>query len=355
MAKNTILVVDDEKENIDLLKLIFDSGKYQIACCSSGKHAIEYLTKNYRNVAMILLDYSLPVIDGLTVLKVLHKKGITKIIPVVMMPSERSEENMSKCYENGATDVLRKPLMPAVVKGRVNNLIDLFETKNKLQSTVNVQTNKINEQSTELKAFNDRVIEVLSTVVEFRNLESGEHIKKIKKLTRVLAEMAYRLYPEEYNLNPEEISIMESASALHDIGKIAIMDSILLKPGRLTEDEFEVIKSHTTLGCEILDQIEELQDEHYMEVSRNICRHHHERYDGKGYPDGLVGEDIPIEAQIVAIADAYDALVGSRIYRDAFDKDKAFKMIMNGECGVFSDNILTCFEKARPLLEKIEE
>ena len=191
----------------------------------------------------------------------------------------------------------------------------------------------------------------MSSIVEFRNLESNAHIKKIKGITRIMAQAMIKLYGREYRLTPEKVDVIESASALHDIGMIAIPDAILLKPGKLTPDEFEVVKSHTTRGCEILEQIKELQNKDYIEISYNICRHHHEKYDGSGYPDHLAGDDIPVEAQIVSIVDGYDSLISDRSYRDAFDMAKAYSMIINGDAGVFSDKILDCFKRSRLLIE----
>lgn len=353
MEKNTILVVDDDAESIEHLKNIFKDDKYNVKTCSNGKDALDYLTKNHKDVAIILLDLTMPVIDGGVLLRVLNTKGITKIIPVIICTSKRGMHRIQECYDNGAVDIILKPFVRNLEKGHIKNIIDMYQVKVNLQSKVNEQTLKINEQNEELRKYKDRLIEMVSTVVEFRNLESGDHIKRIKYMTRVIAQICYELYADKYSLTPEKVKIIESASALHDIGKIAISDSILLKPGRLTKDEFEVIKSHTTQGEEILDRIKELQDEGSRKISHNIVRHHHERYDGKGYPDNLIGEEIPIEAQIVSIVDAYEALVGERVYRDAYEKTEAYNMIMNGECGAFSEEILTCFKKAIPTLEKM--
>lgn len=353
MAKNTILVVDDDASSIEHLINIFKDDSYNVKTCSNGKEALDYLTKNHKDVAVILLDLTMPVIDGGVLLRVLNTKGITKIIPVIICTSERGLHRVQECYDNGAVDIILKPFDSTLEKGHIKNVIEMYQVKVNLQSKVNEQTLKIKEQNEELRKYNDRLVEIMSTVVEFRNLESGDHIKRIKRMTRVIAEMCLRLYADKYDLTPEYVNMIESASALHDIGKIAISDTILLKPGRLTKDEFEVIKSHTTQGEEILDQIKELQDEKSRIISRNIVRHHHERYDGKGYPDNLKGEEIPIEAQIVSIVDAYEALVGERVYRDAFEKDKAFNMIMHGECGAFSTEMLDCFEKSKLTLESL--
>lgn len=209
-------------------------------------------------------------------------------------------------------------------------------------------------QAEKLQQSNVKIIDILGTVVEYRNLESGEHINRVKGFTKILAERLMEEYPE-YGLTPKSVEMISSASALHDIGKIAIPDHILLKPGRLTEEEFDYMKSHTTRGCDILNSIEGVWDDSYGKLSYDICRHHHERYDGKGYPDGLKGEEIPIAAQIVSVADVYDALVTERVYKGAYTKDEAFHMIVNGECGVFSPKLLECFRHVRKDFEALAD
>ena len=204
-----------------------------------------------------------------------------------------------------------------------------------------------------LRENNQQIIDMLGTVVEYRNLESGEHIKRVKGYTGILAECAMKEYPE-YGLTEEKIHTIVAASSLHDIGKITIPDSILLKPGRLTEDEYEYMKSHTIRGCELLDEIDQEWEPDYKKVSYEICRHHHERYDGKGYPDGLKGEEIPISAQLVSVADVYDALVNERCYKDAYSPDEAYRMIINGECGVFSPKLMEVFRKVRRDFEEMK-
>ena len=355
MAKDIILVVDDDELNIDIIASIFEKDHYRVESCNSGKEALAYLTKNHKEIAVILIDLSMPGVDGGVLLKVLNAKNITKMIPVVVVTAETDPQRFVECYENGAADIITKPFISVVIRGRINNIIDQYNTKIDLEAKVNAAITKLKVQNSQLHGFNARLIEVLSTIVEFRNLESGEHIKRIKKMTRILTEKIVELYGEEYNLKADDVEIFENASAVHDIGKIVISDTILLKPGRLTADEFEVIKSHTTMGCEVFKQIEDMLEKKYTKVSRNIIRHHHERYDGKGYPDNLVGENIPIEAQIVSIIDAYEALVGERIYRDAFDPEEAYNMIMNGECGAFSKKLLEGFSMVRPELEKVAQ
>ena len=244
-------------------------------------------------------------------------------------------------------DFVHRPFDNRLVRKRVRNVVSLYQYQEELEQKVEKQTSVLRkqfrllqQQAESLRRSKEKVIDILGTVVEYRNLESGEHIKRVKGYTRILAERLQQDYPE-YELTQERIEVIVAASALHDVGKIAIPDSILLKPGKLTQEEFEYMKSHTTKGCEILNSIEDAWDEEYKKVSYVICRHHHERYDGKGYPDGLKGEDIPITAQIVSIADVYDALVNERVYKSAFSKEKAFQMIVTGECGVFYRSFLT--------------
>lgn len=350
MARSTILISDDDEENRNFLKSLFQDD-YTVAVTENGRQAMEYLLANHQDVAILLLDMHMPVIDGRALLKVLKVKKVTDRIPVVMMTTTLDSALVKECYDNGAVDFILKPFTPEIVVGRVKNTISLYHSSAQLKSIISQQTAQIKEKNQELKAYNDRLMEVMSTIVEFRNLESNAHIKKIKGISRILAEAIIKHYGKEYHLTPEKMEVIVSASALHDIGMISIPDSILLKPGKLTPDEFEVVKSHTTRGCEILDQIKELQNKEYIEVSYNICRHHHEKYDGSGYPDHLSGEAIPVEAQIVSIADVYDSLISDRSYRDAFDMDKAYSMIVGGDAGVFSENILDCFKRSRLLIE----
>ena len=350
MARTTILISDDDEENRNYLKSLFQED-YTVAVTENGRQAMEFLMQNHQDVAILLLDVHMPVVDGRALLKVLKVKKVTDRIPIVMMTTTLDSDLVKECYDNVAVDFILKPFTPEIVVGRVKNTISLYHSSAQLKSIISQQTAQIKEKNQELKAFNDRLMEVMSSIVEFRNLESNAHIKKIKGISRILAQAMIKLYGKEYRLTPEKVEIIESASALHDIGMIAIPDAILLKPGKLTPDEFEVVKSHTTRGCEILEQIKELQNKDYIEVSYNICRHHHEKYDGSGYPDHLAGDAIPIEAQIVSIADVYDSLISDRSYRDAFDMDKAFSMIIGGDAGVFSEKMLDCFKRSRLLIE----
>lgn len=344
-----ILVVDDEEINRSILEYIL-SDEYEVVTAGDGEEALEVIEREQDKLAVVLLDIYMPKLDGFGVLRYLSAHGLIEKLPVLMISAESSPVNEREALTYGASDFLRKPFDPIVVRQRVNNVVELFIYKESLEQQVERQIGRIKKQARELKESRLRIIDVLGTVVESRNLESGEHIQRVKQFTKILATKAAALYPE-YGLSAERIRMISAASALHDIGKIAIPDSILLKPGRLTPEEFNIMKGHTIKGCEILEHIENAWDEEYGRVSYEICRHHHERYDGSGYPDGLIGEEISIEAQLVSIADVYDALINARVYKSAYDKERAYNMIINGECGAFSPKLIDCFIACREDLE----
>ena len=229
-----------------------------------------------------------------------------------------------------------------------------YYTKRHLEELVKLQTSVLKKQALELRRMNERILETMSNVGEFRNLESGNHVKRVKDFTRILAGHLAKACPE-YQLDREAVDVITAAAALHDVGKIAIPDAILLKPGRLTVQEFEVMKTHTTKGCEIIAMLGDIQEGEYGRASYEICRYHHERYDGGGYPEGLKGEEIPIAAQIVSLADVYDALVSERCYKSAYTAEEAYDMIMRGDCGQFSPKLLSCLREARGELEEKAE
>lgn len=351
-----ILIVDDSDMNRDILTEILED-ESPVMEAADGREALEILEKLHDDIAVVLLDLIMPQTDGFAVLETMKKKGWMEKIPVLVITGEDSVEIERKSFEYGASDFVRKPFDSILVKRRVNNVTDLYMYKDRLEHKVEEQTKKLREQNRLLKVQADRlrennarILEALGTIVESRNLESGEHIMRVKDFTRILAEELMKECPE-YELTPDKVDVIVSASSMHDIGKIAIPDSILLKPARLTQEEFECMKSHTTRGCDILKSMKGAWDDNYGEACYEICRHHHERYDGRGYPDGLLGEDIPISAQIVSVADVYDALVSERVYKSAYSKEEAFHMIMRGECGAFSPKLLNCFKNARQQME----
>lgn len=358
MNRTTILIVDDIDINREILCEIFKE-EYSILEADRGELAMELLHKKKDEICVVLLDVIMPGMNGFEVLGQMKEKGLLSKIPVLLITAETSMDVEKKGYQMGVSDIIRKPFDSYIIEQRVKNIIELYYHKNNLEQQVEEQTKilrkqfmVLKKQAEQLKDTNNRIIDTMSTVVEFRNMESGEHIKRIKGFTRVLAEFAAKYY-KEYGLNDEKIEVIVSASSLHDVGKIAIPDNILLKPARLTAEEFEIMKSHTTRGCEILDTITDIQDKTYHEASYEICRHHHERFDGRGYPDGLKGDDIPIAAQIVSVADVYDALVSERVYKAAYTKEEAYRMIQEGECGMFSPKLLECLKMAKDKMEAL--
>ena len=358
--KQKILVVDDMELNRDTLEEILED-EYDVIKAESGEVALTQVDKYGKEIKAVLLDLLMPGMDGFAVMDAFKQKDYMNNIPVIIISSETTVDVERSCFEYGVADFIHKPFDFSLVLRRVRNIVDLYLYKDELEDKVESQTDMLRKQYKLLKVMADRlqksnvqIIDILGTVVECRNLESGEHVKRVKGFTKIMAKQVKKDYPE-YGLDDDTVEMISAASALHDIGKIAIPDSILLKPGKLTDEEYEFMKSHTTKGCEILDNIEGAWDEKYGKLSYEICRHHHERFDGRGYPDKLKGDEIPISAQIVSVADVYDALVCERVYKSAFSKEQAFHMIIQGECGVFSPKLMECFKKVKPEFEKLSD
>lgn len=350
MNKSTILIVDDVDINREILCEVFRG--YNTIQAANGREAIDIIEANPDGISVVLLDVVMPVMDGVAVLEEMKKRGWLDSIPVLLITGEATTQVERKAYRLGVSDIIKKPFDAFIAKQRTKNVIELYYNKRHLEEMVDLQTKVLRKQAEELLSVNDRIVDVMSNVVEFRNLESGDHVKRVKTFTNILAKYVAQEYPE-YNLDKNAINMITSAAALHDVGKIVIPDAILLKPGRLTPEEFEVMKTHTTRGCEVIDMLADIQQGEYGKVSYEICRHHHERYDGRGYPDGLKGEEIPISAQIVSVADVYDALVNERCYKAAFTTEEAYRMISGGECGTFSPKLMHCFELAREEFEAV--
>lgn len=352
MSRNTLLIVDDMEINREILMDIFEE-QFETLEASDGNEAIEQLKAHQDEIALMFLDLQMPNKNGLEVLKYMNLQNLMEKIPVIMITGEATVESDVNAYELGVSDIIYKPFAEAIVIRRTLNLIELFESRMNLEEKLERRTQELIKSREKLSKNNEFLIDALSSVVEFRSMESGEHIQRVKYFTNIILKYLKKLYPE-YGLTDDQIHLITHASALHDIGKIAISDSILLKPGKLTKDEFEVMKTHTTTGCEILEKFKQ-EDNDFYRYCYDICRHHHERYDGAGYPDHLEGEDIPIWAQVVSIVDVYDALVSKRVYKIPYAVDEAARMIREGECGTFSPKILDCFEQAKSVLFELTE
>ena len=331
----TILIVDDEEINQLILAEEFKAA-YNIIVADNGHQAIEIINSG-RPISAIFLDLMMPVIDGLGVLKEMNKSGMISHIPVFIVTAADTDSMLQKAYDLGAVDVIRKPFMRSFMRCRVDNIIELYRHRENLKSV-------IDDKVEQIRHMNEMMVTSLANIIEFRDGESGEHVKRISGLTKIILTDIVANYPEYY-MTEEAIDKISSASILHDVGKIAIPDSILNKPGRLTSEEFETMKLHTVKGCEILVNMTEFLDEMTYKYSYDICRHHHERWDGRGYPDALKGDEISIWSQVVAIADVYDALISPRVYKAPYEHSIAVKMIYNGECGAFNPKVLESFNR----------
>ncbi|MCM1569449.1 MAG: response regulator [Roseburia sp.] len=344
MSRNTILIVDDAEINRDLLKCIFEE-QYEILEASNGMDAMKIIEAKKDELAVIFLDLVMPKATGLVVLEFMSLKGYMDSIPVIMITGEATAATDEKAYEYGASDIIYKPFDSKVVMRRTKNIVELFEHRRHIEQELEERTKALDESRKKLEKSNEFLVNALSSVVEFRSLESGEHIHRVKCYTKIMLKYVKKFYPE-YELTKEKINLITNASALHDLGKIAIPDNILLKPGKLTEIEFREMKKHTLYGCELLEKFKQ-EDNEFYNYCYEICRWHHERYDGNGYPDKLKGEEIPIWAQVVSLADVYDALISPRVYKTPYAVKEAIRMIVEGECGVFSDKMLRCFDLAK--------
>lgn len=330
-----ILIVDDSEMNHDMLSDML-SDDYDIVEAADGEEALSILKERVYDIDLVLLDIIMPAVDGFGVLDVMKRYHWIDNTPVIMISSETSQSYIRKAFELGVTDYIIRPFDSFIIHKRVSNTLMLYRKQKKLLSA-------LEEQVYENEKNNSMMINVLAHIVEFRNGESGMHVHHIKQLTSILLQNLIEK-TDKYRLTENDILLISTASSLHDIGKISIDDKILNKPGRLTAEEFEVIKTHSIIGAEMLQDLHNTHNYPLFDKAYEICRWHHERYDGKGYPDGLKGEEIPISAQVTSLADVYDALTSNRCYKKAFSHEKAMEMILDGQCGAFNPVLLQCLK-----------
>ena len=341
--KRKILIVDDSEMNRLLLSDML-SNEFDIIEAENGMEAAAILHNQEHEISLMLLDIVMPIMDGFEMLTVMNKNGWIKSVPVIMISAETVPSYMDKAYDLGVLDYISRPFDERVVQRRVTSTIMLAAKQKEL-------AHMVTEQLYEKEKDNRLMIEILSNIVEFRNGESGLHVLHIHTLTELLLKKLIEK-TDKYNISKKDIPLICNASALHDIGKIAVPGEILNKPGKLTKEEFEIMKTHSAAGAKMLSCIPLRENEPLIQVGYQICRWHHERYDGKGYPDGLKGEEIPIAAQVVALADVYDALTSKRVYKDAFSHEVAVNMILNGECGIFNPILMECLTEISETLKK---
>ena len=341
--RQKILIVDDAELNRDILKEILGE-TYSYLEAENGNQAIQIMGEN-PGIDLMLLDINMPQMNGFEVLKWMKQSQCIEETPVIMISSEESVDIMRKAYEMGITDYITRPFDSVIVKKRVQNTLGLYANQKHLIKVVYDQVYEKEEN-------NNIMIRILSNVLGSRNSESSEHILHIRTATELMLRKLVKT-TDAYPLTEADIALITTASSLHDIGKIRIPEEILNKPGRLTDEEFKIMKTHSELGASIIEEMHFLQDNPLVHTAWEICRWHHERWDGKGYPDGLKGEEIPICAQVVSVVDVYDALTSERCYKKAFDHDTAIQMILDGQCGQFNPILLKCLKELSPQLSKM--
>lgn len=346
MRKDTILIVDDSEMNRSILADMLGEN-YDIIEAEDGLQAIEALQRMHASIDLVLLDLVMPQMDGFGVLDAMNENHWIDDIPVIMVSAEKEAAQIERAYGMGATDFIMRPFDTFIVRHRVVNTLLVYAKQKQLISMVE-------EQLYEKEKYSNTMIDILSHIVEARNGESGLHVLHVRAITDFLLRKL-RQRTDQYALTEDAITLISNASALHDIGKIGIDEKILNKPGRLTDEEFKIMKTHSLIGAKMLEGENLDQDDPLVKTAYEICRWHHERYDGRGYPDGLSGDEIPIAAQVVALADVYDALTSERVYKAAFDHDTAIRMILNRECGSFNPLLLDCLrENAEDLRLKLK-
>ena len=348
VEKGTVLIVDDDAINREILKHIF-SPYYTIEEAENGAEGLHRILTAPEQLCAVLLDVVMPKMDGIQVLRRLQEAGMLQKLPVFLITAETSDSVLKEAYELGVMDVIGKPVVPYVVLRRTQSVIELYQARRRLRRTVESQQARLLQQAKQIIGLNQGMIEALAAAIEFRSEESGNHVRRIHDITK------YMLLHTEMGagLRREQINEIALAAILHDVGKIAVPDAILNKPGKLTAEEFEIMKTHTVQGAALLERIPQLKAYGAYRYACDIARHHHERWDGRGYPDGLRGEEISVWAQVVSLADVYDALSCKRVYKDAFPRERVLEMIRGGECGVFNPRLLVGFFSVEEELSRL--
>lgn len=345
MEKNKILIADDSEMNREMISEILGD-KYDFAYAENGVEVINTL-RGKSDIDLILLDINMPKMDGFEVLRIMNERHLMEEYPVIIISASGGNDFINQAYKLGAVDYIQRPYNALVVQRRVENTLLMYSNQKRLQQLV---INQVYDKENN----NNSMISLLGNIVESRNQELGSHTLNVQMGTELLLKEVAKM-SVKYTLSKSDIAMISSLAALHDIGKIRVPESILNKPGKLTPEEWAIMQSHTVEGYNILKAALPDQESKFVKVACEICRWHHEKYDGKGYPDGLVGDEIPISAQVVSLADVYDALTSERCYKKAFSHDTAIQMILNGECGSFNPLLLECLKNISTNLKNIKE
>ncbi len=346
--RNRMLIIDDDFINREILKNMF-SKMFLFAEAENGLEGLHKVEQYQEELAAILLDVDMPLKSGIELLKLLYEKEIPTKVPIFLITSNEELEVARAAYDMGVMGVITKPVIPFIVVRRVEIVVELFRARDALDVRVQNQEKQLQENVETIDILHRNAIVALASAIEFRDVESGEHTNRIYDITKIIL----RDTEMGAGFSAEEIENIAIGSIMHDVGKIAISDVILNKPGKLTKEEYETMKQHTVKGDSLMDQLIQMQAHDSYWYAQDIARHHHERWDGNGYPDGLKGDEITVWSQVVSIADVYDALVSLRVYKKAFDPDTAVAMISNGECGVFNPKLLRCFLDVEPEIRKL--
>ena len=357
MGNHRIAVVADDVElNRELLHDILED-EFVILEAENGLQVMDIIRKREQQISVLLLDLVMPEMNGFQVLEHLRAENLMNAFPVLIISGESELTVEERCLGLGVTDFIHKPFAPSLVRHRIRNAVTMFASRDELARQVAEKTAELQERNRQLARSNEDTIELMGDVVEARSLESGTHVRRVKGFTRILGEYLLHNHPE-LELSQELVDSWTTASAMHDLGKIMVPDQILLKPGRFTPEEFAEMKRHTLYGCTMLENSRRLWEDAYYRLCWDICRYHHEKYDGNGYPEGLSGDQIPLVAQVVSVADCFDALTTERVYKRAFTPEEAFQMILGGACGAFSplmlDALRECEEPFRKLAIEIK-
>lgn len=344
----SMLIVDDEEVNRAILANIF-SGEYEIFEAEDGVEGLAAAQARQDSLSAILLDVQMPRMDGIEVLRRLRDTGLLSRVPAFLITADMGGATLREAYELGVMDVIYKPVVPFLVRRRVNSVVELFRARRLLGAEVERQREELLRQTEQLAQMSTGMVEALSTAIEFRSDESGEHVRRLHDITCHLL----RCTELGAGIPESQIRLIGIGAITHDVGKISIPDAVLNKPGRLTPEEYELMKTHTVKGAQLLDRIPQMRGHSAYAYARDIALHHHERWDGRGYPDGLKGGEIPIWTQVVSLADVYDALVSPRCYKKAYSFETALEMIFGGQCGVFNPRLLECFRQAEPALRRL--
>ena len=356
--RDTVLIVDDQSVNRDLLSEMLGND-YKIREASNGVEALGLVASMRSDIAAMLLDIVMPKMGGQEVLAKLSEAKLMDEFPIIICSGEGSLDIVEKCFSYGISDFIRKPYESEMVLQRVKKLDSLYRSRRdsneklrKFAKVLQTQNKMLEEKAKQQRSDNVSLMDSLGTIVEYRNTENHDHIRRVKAFTRVLALHMMKEFPE-YKLDAEKVEQITAASALHDIGKIMIPDNILFKPGKYTSEEFDYMKSHTIRGYDIIAQIADNWDKELMDYCKQIARSQHEKYDGRGYPENLKGDKIPISAQIVSVTDCFEALISESLYKKAYTFDVAFQMILNGDCGAFNPKLMEAFRNSRAEFKSI--